>query len=83
MSTVKLTLSIPKNILLKAKDYSSKCRRPLSQLVSDYFTALTSSVEKEDRTLISKRVLSVTGLAKSARKEDDLLFEVLKKKYEL
>ena len=82
MSTSKLTLSIPKKLLLQAKSYSRKTHRPLSQLVSEYFRTLANPLESNEADKkISKRVLAVTGLAKSSKTEKELLFEALEEKY--
>lgn len=82
MSTAKLTLSIPKNLLGEAKVYSQKTHQPLSRLVSHYFSLLTLKWrDKEGGDLVTSRVKQITGIAKSDRGEKDLLFESLRSKY--
>lgn len=82
-NTTKLTLSIPKKVLLDAKHYSRVAHRPLSQLVSEYFTALSKGLHlpKNKKQEISPQVLRVTGLAKTTKQEKELLWEVLSQKY--
>lgn len=81
MENTKLTLSIPKKLLVRAKAYSKKSHQPLSFLVSRYFALLSRSEAFEGADLVASRVKQVTGLAKSGRNEKDLLFEALTGKY--
>lgn len=85
MMTSKLTLSIPKNILDEAKVYSRKTHQPLSRLVSRYFSALTQTLghKSTDKDRITSKVRRLTGIAKSSRSDDELLFEALSDKYKL
>ncbi len=82
MSTVKLTLSIPKRLLGEAKAYSRKTRQPLSRLVSRYF-ALLARTTTQDKTagMVGPRVKQATGLAKGARAAEQVLLEALVDKY--
>lgn len=82
METSKLTLSIPKKILLEAKAYSHKTRQPLSRLVSRYFSLLGKNMKaKKGEGPITPRVKQVTGLAKSGKSDENLLFDALTQKY--
>ena len=89
MNTVKLTLSIPKDILKAAKVYSATTGEPLSRLVSRYFTMLTGSRGKKtckDTLAIPESGGRVTGILKSghtSKTDDELLTEALRKKYGL
>ena len=82
MESMKLTLSIPQKILNEAKIYSQKTHQPLSHLVSRYFVLLSQGM-KESKGLvkISTKVKRATGLAKSDKKDVELLFEALSHKY--
>ena len=82
MSVIKLTLSIPEDVLVQAKSYSQKTKQPLSQLVSRYFLILSQSLRsKKYLSKASLKTQRVTGIAKSSKSDDDLLFESLKDKY--
>lgn len=82
MSATKLTLSIPKTLLLEAKVYSRKAGQPLSRLVSRYFALLARSVHPPGKTgEITPRVKQLTGLARSGKSEEELLFEALSDKH--
>lgn len=76
--TTKLTLSIPVNLVKAAKSYSNKAKRPLSQLISQYFTVLTMKLDVND---IPEKVAKVTGLAKSSDSDADLLWTAVAEKY--
>lgn len=86
MNTVKLTLSIPKKLLMDAKAYSQKTHQPLSRLVARYFALLArhssgGEGEKDNSEHITRRVKNVTGIAKSSQDEKEILFEQLTRKY--
>ena len=83
MRMAKLTLSVPQDLLYEAKKYSQQARRPLSRLVSQYFSLLSKSLskKKESPDLISTKVRQLTGIVKSNRSEEELLFEALHHKY--
>lgn len=85
MQIAKLTLSIPKTVLDEAKVYSRKTHQPLSRLVSRYFSVLAHALSHKsaDKDRITTKVRRLTGIAKSMRKDDDLLFEALSQKYKL
>lgn len=78
----KLTLSIPKDLLVEAKSYSQRTHQPLSQLVSRYFAILARSLKrKKGSTDVTPTVKRVTGLAKSTKDDGELLFEALSSKH--
>lgn len=79
MPAAKLTLSIPGNVLTRAKSYSRKTGQPLSRLVSRYFNALGDASGSRDE--VTPKVRRVTGLVKSKKRDEDLLFEALASKY--
>lgn len=80
MNTTKLTLSIPKKLLINAKAYSKKTSQPLSQLVSRYFLALSHDLKD---VAVSSKVARITGLAKSNKNDEELLSEAFSSKYHL
>ena len=77
---VKLTLSVPEKVLIRAKVYSRKTRQPLSRLVSRYFALLSRKTEDGVHP-ITPKVRQVTGLVKSNKADEDLLLEALGSKY--
>lgn len=82
MATTKVTLSIPKEILTEAKIYSQKTKQPLSQLVTRYFAILARGLKlRKTKEGIAPKVAQVTGLAKSEKEDEELLFEALRDKY--
>ena len=80
MSTLKLTLSIPEKVLAGAKSYSKRTHQPLSRLVSRYFAILCRG-GTDDADPVTSRVKQATGLVKSDKGKEDLLFEALASKY--
>jgi len=83
METTKLTLSIPKRVLLEAKTYSQKTGQPLSRLVGRYFSLLASNLKKKGATddEVTPKVRRVTGIARSRHDEKELLSGALLQKY--
>lgn len=77
-ATTKLTLSIPIKLVKAAKSYSSKAKKPLSQLISQYFAILTMKLNVDD---VPGKVAKVTGLAKSSGSDADLLWIAMADKY--
>jgi len=81
MSTTKLTLSIPEELLDQVKAYSKKARKPLSQLVSQYFLALLQTRKTGDEQEVTALVKKATGLVKNDHKDRDILWEALSEKH--
>lgn len=77
-TTTKLTLSIPLNLVKAAKAYSQKTRQPLSRIISQYFSVLTTGLSVDG---IPSAVTNVTGLAKSVSTDDELLMAAMKSRY--
>lgn len=57
----KLTLTIEKNVIDKAKDYARKKGRSLSDLIENYLKLIISSKEKENAEEITPLVKSMMG----------------------
>ncbi len=76
MSLVKLTLTIPKDILEEAKKYASYKNTSLSQIISNYFQYLTQKSEAGDQA-ISPEIKKLMGSIKtdSNLSYDELLQE--------
>lgn len=74
MSLVKLTLTIPKDILEEAKKYASQKNTSLSQIISNYFQYLIQKSDTSDKT-ISPEIKKLMGSIKTDSKQsyDDLL----------
>lgn len=82
MST-KLTLTLEKEVIERAKKYASGQDRSLSELVENYFKILTSKPEQETEEPISPRVRKLRGILKVDKTFDykRVLEEELMKKY--
>ena len=79
METAKLTLSIPKDILIKAKLFSKRTGKPISRLVAHYFSSLPSAKSPYP---ITSRVKQVTGLVKKIpQRIKDPLLEAMLERY--
>jgi len=79
----KLTLTIEKDIIDKAKDYARKKGRSLSDLIENYLKLIVSSKEKENTEEITPLVRSMMGSLKVPKDFDykKALVEELNKKY--
>lgn len=77
----KLTLSLNKNIIEKAKDYAKNHKVSLSQLVENYLNSLTKKDEKNIK--ISPLVESLTGVIPKDGITDDRknYYDYLNQKY--
>lgn len=84
--TTKLTLSINKRVIDKAKKYAKKQGRSLSDLVENLLTAVTVSEEKNDKDKafrIDPDIESLSGMIKAPKDFDykKVLEEALVEKY--
>jgi hypothetical protein len=59
--TSKLTLSIEKAIILRAKDYASKTGRSLSDLIESYLDSLVQSDKESDSTKMPLKLKRLFG----------------------
>lgn len=65
--TSKLTLSIEKAVILRAKDYAKKTGRSLSDLIESYLENLVQSEKETDLTQLPpklKRLFGATSIPK-------------------
>lgn len=71
MSLVKLTLTVPQDVLEQAKKYAAKKRVSLSQIVSNYFLYLSNKETEQDSVLpdIKKLMGSFKSNGKKTYKE--------------
>jgi len=77
----KLTLRMDGELIRKAKDYSEKTGKSLSQMVADYFDRLT--VEKEERYEPSTPITrSLRGALRGAMVNEDDYRRHLEEKHE-
>lgn len=78
----KLTLSIEKSVIDKAKDFARRNHTSLSQMIEDYFARVTEKDKKDDDELspIIKELSGVLKLPKDFDHKKDRL-EYLEKKY--
>ncbi|NTW32121.1 MAG: hypothetical protein HGB12_05785 [Bacteroidetes bacterium] len=79
----KLTLTIEKDVIEKAKDYARKRRRSLSDLIENYLKYIVSSKEKENIDEITPMVKSMMGSFKVPKDYNykKALVDGLNKKY--
>ena len=79
----KLTLTIEKDVIDKAKDYARKRGRSLSDLIENYLKLIISSKEKENTEEITPLVRSMMGSFKVPKDFDykKALVEELNNKY--
>lgn len=76
----KLTLSLNKNIIEKAKTYAKENQISLSKLVENYLNSLVKTSQKET-TRISPLVESLTGVISSDTDERKSYRDYLSEKY--
>jgi macrodomain Ter protein organizer (MatP/YcbG family) len=78
--TSKLTLTVEKSVIEKAKSYAKKTGRSLSELIENYLDTITSE-EKEDNELSSKlkKIVGAVQLPKDFDEEKELSFYLEKK----
>lgn len=77
----KLTLSLNKGVIEKAKDYAKDNKISLSKLIESYLDSITTTEKKEVE--ISPLVKSLTGIipAQPDKVSKDDYYEYLNKKY--
>jgi formiminotetrahydrofolate cyclodeaminase len=78
--TSKLTLTVEKSVIEKAKSYAKKTGRSLSELIENYLDTITSE-ENEDNELSSKlkKIVGAVQLPKDFDEEKELSFYLEKK----
>jgi hypothetical protein len=79
--TTKLTLTVEKDIIEKAKIYAQKTGRSLSELIESHLDTLVH--EKKDMSKISPRLRKIVGSVKLPKGFDEKkeLRKALEKKY--
>lgn len=79
----KLTLTIEKEVIETAKEYAKENGQSLSQMVENYFKAITVSRRKIKPKQLSSKVQKLRGIIKSNDAFDykQILTEELSKKY--
>ncbi|ELR72637.1 hypothetical protein C900_01016 [Fulvivirga imtechensis AK7] len=60
----KLTLTLEKEVIEKAKKYAAEKGRSLSELVENYFQFLTETPEQEKEIKLSPKVSKLRGVLK-------------------
>ena len=76
----KLTLRMDKNLIRKAKQYSKKAGKSVSQMVSDYFRLLTTREERDEAEL-TPRVRRLMGALKGSKLSEKDYKRYLEEKY--
>ena len=79
--TTKLTLTVEKTIIEKAKSYAKETGRSLSELIESYLESITK--ENWDDKQISPRLRKIVGSVKLPKNfdEEKELFNYLEKKH--
>ena len=79
--TTKLTLTVEKNVITKAKDYAKKTGRSLSEIIEKYLEEIVRMEQKEKE--ISPKLKKIVGAVKLPKNfnEKNELRELLEKKY--
>lgn len=60
----KLTLSIEKSVIEKAKEFAKRNHTSLSQLIEDYFSGITEKESNDNNDGISPQVRKLMGVIK-------------------
>jgi len=76
----KLTLRLDDQLIRKAKDYSGRSGKSVSQLVADYFSLIETD-EEIPGTQITPRVRSLIGSLKGTGVTEDDYYRHLEEKY--
>ena len=71
--TTKLTLTVEKSVIEKAKSYAKQTGRSLSEIIEKYLESITS-VEKNDENLSPKlsKLVGAVKLPENFNEEDEL-----------
>ena len=82
MMTTKLTLTVEKSVIEKAKKYAKGTQRSLSEMVQKY---LESLVEESDKSELSPKIKKLAGSLKLPENfdYDKALDDYYKEKYDL
>ena len=72
--TTKLTLSLEKSIIERAKSYAAQIGRSLSELVETYLDNLTKNTPADDITLVSelRELYGVTKISKNLNQKKEI-----------
>ncbi len=72
--TTKLTLTVEKSVIEKAKSYAKQTGRSLSEIIEKYLESITSG-EKNDENLSPKlsKLVGAVKLPENFNEEDELL----------
>ncbi|MBK6979771.1 MAG: hypothetical protein IPH28_23975 [Cytophagaceae bacterium] len=68
----KLTLSLEKSIIEKAKSYAKDTGRSLSEIVENYFENITAETKEENLSPKLKRLVGSVKIPKDANLDQDL-----------
>jgi len=74
----KLTLSLNKNIIEKAKDYAKQNKTSISKMIEAYFDSLTNNESKENENITTPLVESLCGVIELPK---DFDYKASKAKY--
>jgi hypothetical protein len=79
----KLTLSLDKDIIIKARDYAENNNSTISKLVSDYFKSIFSKSNAQKKEFIRTPILSeITGIIANKDYDDKKLKKIYRKHLE-
>jgi hypothetical protein len=70
--TTKLTLTVEKSVIEKAKIYAKKTGRSLSDLIEKYLESITNEENKEDISPKLKKIIGAVKLPEDFDEENEL-----------
>jgi formiminotetrahydrofolate cyclodeaminase len=77
--TTKLTLSVEKEVIEKAKDFAKQTDQSLSQLIENYLAKITSKTESEQISPALKKIVGAVKLPKNFDEKKELQAYLSKK----
>jgi hypothetical protein len=70
--TTKLTLTVEKSVIEKAKIYAQNTGRSLSQIIENYLSTITEEVNKEELSPKLKKIVGAVTLPKGFNDDEEL-----------
>ncbi len=71
--TTKLTLTVEKSIILRAKSYAKNTGRSLSEIIENYLATITEESNHDDLSPKLKKIVGVVNLPKDFDDKAELL----------
>jgi formiminotetrahydrofolate cyclodeaminase len=77
--TTKLTLTVEKSVIEKAKSYAKKTGRSLSEIIENYLATITQESNNSEMSPRLKKLVGVVELPKDFDEEEELRSAMEKK----